>query len=66
MTGERFPREKTVEENDVETADNKEVDKSPKDETPATINIDDFQGLGVRTPDVRLMYGVQRPEPVIK
>ena len=59
-------KEKAVEENDVETPDNKEVAESSKDETPVTINIEDFQGLGIRTPDIKLMYGVQRPEPLSK
>jgi hypothetical protein len=39
-------------------------DKEPADSTKAgvsVINMEDFQGLGIETPDIRLMYGVQPP-----
>ncbi len=39
-------------------------DKEPADSTKAgvsVINMEDFQGLGIETPDIRLMYGVQSP-----
>lgn len=39
-------------------------DKEPADSTKAgvaVINMEDFQGLGIETPDIRLMYGVPRP-----
>ena len=39
-------------------------DKEPVDSTKAgvsVINMEDFQGLGIVTPDIRIMYGVQPP-----
>ena len=39
-------------------------DKEPADSTKAgvsVINMEDFQGLGIETPDIRIMYGVQPP-----
>jgi hypothetical protein len=39
-------------------------DKEPADSTKtgvSVINIEDFQGLGRETPEIRLMYGVPRP-----
>ena len=38
--------------------------KEPADSTKtgvSVINMEDFQGLGIETPDIRLMYGVPRP-----
>lgn len=52
----------------AKTGDSKGVeeskDKEPADSTKAgvsVINMEDFQGLGIETPDIRLMYGVQTP-----
>ena len=45
-------------------AKEKADDKEPVDSTKngvSVINMEDFQGLGIETPDIRLMYGVPRP-----
>lgn len=53
-------KEKTGDSKGVEASKGKE----PADSTKAgvsVINMEDFQGLGIETPDIRLMYGVQPP-----
>ena len=49
---------------ETEMALEESKDKEPADSTKAgvsVINMEDFQGLGIETPDIRLMYGVQTP-----
>lgn len=44
-------------------------DKEPADSTKtgvSVINIEDFQGLGIETPEIRLMYGVPSPIQELK
>ena len=53
-------KEKTEGSKGVETSKDKEPVESTKTDV-SVINIEDFQGLGIETPDIRLMYGVQRP-----
>ena len=55
-------KEKTVDANDVKVPDANDVDVPSADEIN-TIRMEDFQGLGIETPDIRLMYGVQMPQP---
>ena len=49
-------------ENETEKTDEKGTDIASKDEV-TTINMEEFQSLGIETPDIRLMYGVQIPQP---
>ena len=45
-------------------AKEKTDDKEPVDSAKtnvSVINMEDFQELGIETPDIRLMYGVPRP-----
>lgn len=58
-------KDKAAGGNDIEKPDEKGTDTSSKDEVN-TINMDDFQNLGIETPVIRLMYGVQMPQPVKK
>ena len=58
-------KDKAAGGNDMEKPDEKGTDTSSKDEVN-TINMDDFQNLGIETPVIRLMYGVQMPQPVKK
>lgn len=51
---------KTVDANDVEVPDANDVEIPSVDEI-STIRMEDFQGLGRETPDIRLMYGVRIP-----
>ena len=53
-------KQKTVDANDVEVPDANDVEIPSADEV-STIRMEDFQGLGVETPEIRLMYGVQIP-----
>ena len=53
-------KQKTVDAGDVEVPDANDVEIPSADEIP-TIRMEDFQGLGVETPEIRLMYGVQIP-----
>lgn len=53
-------KEKTVDANDVKVPDANDVQVPSADEIN-TIRMEDFQGLGIETPDIRLMYGVQMP-----
>ena len=53
-------KEKTVDTNDVKVPDANDVQVPSADEIN-TIHMEDFQGLGIETPDIRLMYGVQMP-----
>ena len=56
-------KDKEIDKHDVETPDEKETDTASKDEV-TTINMEEFQGLGIETPDIKLMYGVQMPQPL--
>ena len=53
-------KEKAGGSNGVEASKGKEPADSTKTGV-SVINIEDFQGLGIETPDIRLMYGVPRP-----
>ena len=53
-------KEKTEGSKGVETSKDKEPADSTKTNV-SVINMEDFQGLGIETPDIRLMYGVQPP-----
>ena len=53
-------KQKTVDSGDVEVPDANDVEIPSADEV-STIRMEDFQGLGVETPEIRLMYGVQIP-----
>ena len=53
-------KQKTVDASEVEVPDASDIEIPSADEiTP--IRREDFEGLGVETPSVRLMYGVQVP-----
>ena len=56
-------KQKTVDASDVEVPDASDVEIPSADEIP-TIRMEDFQGLGTETPEIRLMYGVQIPPSV--
>ena len=56
-------KDKAVDKHDVETSDEKETVTASKDEVNI-INMEDFQSLGIETPDIRLMYGVEMPQPI--
>lgn len=53
-------KEKTGGSKGVEASKGKEPADSTKTGV-SVINMEDFQGLGIETPDIRLMYGVPRP-----
>ncbi|MGX8689859.1 MAG: hypothetical protein ACSW76_04345 [Bacteroidaceae bacterium] len=53
-------KQKTVDANDVEVPNADDVDIPSADEI-STIRMEDFESLGIETPDIRLMYGVQIP-----
>ena len=53
-------KDKTVGNKGVESSKDSEPADSAKTGV-AVINMEDFQGLGIETPDIRLMYGVPRP-----
>lgn len=53
-------KEKTGGTKGVEASKGKEPADSTKTGV-SVINMEDFQGLGIETPDIRLMYGVPRP-----
>ena len=53
-------KQKTVDANDVEVPDANDVEIPSADEV-STIRMEDFESLGVETPEIRLMYGVQLP-----
>ena len=53
-------KQKTVDAGDVEVPDANDVEIPSADEV-STIRMEDFESLGVETPEVRLMYGVQIP-----
>jgi hypothetical protein len=53
-------KEKTGGSKGVEASKGKEPADSTKTGV-SVINMEDFQGLGIETPDIRLMYGVSRP-----
>ena len=56
-------KEKTVDASDVKVPDANDVEIPSADEI-TTINMEEFQGLGIETPDIRLMYGVQLPQTI--
>ena len=53
-------KDKTVGNKGVESSKDNEPADSAKTDV-SVINMEDFQGLGIETPDIRLMYGVPRP-----
>ena len=53
-------KQKTVDASEVEVPDANDIEIPSADEIPQ-ISREDFQGLGVETPEIRLMYGVQIP-----
>jgi hypothetical protein len=53
-------KQKTVDASEVEVPDASEVEIPSADEV-SPIRIDDFESLGQKNPDIRLMYGVQVP-----
>ena len=53
-------KQKTVDAGDVEVPDADDVEIPSADEV-STIRMEDFESLGIETPDIRLMYGVQIP-----
>jgi len=53
-------KEKTGGSKGVETSKDKEPVDSTKTDV-SVIKMEDFEGLGIETPDIRLMYGVPRP-----
>ena len=53
-------KDNTVDVNDVKVPDGDEVEVPSADEI-STIRMEEFESLGIETPDIRLMYGVQIP-----
>ena len=53
-------KQKSADASEVEVSDGSEVEIPSADEIPV-IRMEDFESLGIETPDIRLMYGVQVP-----
>lgn len=53
-------KQKPADTSEVEVPDGSEVELPSADKIPV-IRMEDFESLGIETPDIRLMYGVQVP-----